>query len=238
MAGTSPLAVVRTSCIGPDVTIHPFAVVGSDVRIGARVVIHPHVVLEGFIDIGDDVEVLPGAHIGRVPTQSASVSRAVNRSGPIRIGARTSVGSHAVIYTDVQIGADSLIGDGVSIREGNRIGERCLLGRYVTVNYGSSIGDDTKIMDLSHITGNTTIGTHVFVGMGVLTANDNALGRMGYQDDRVLGPTIGDDTAVGGGAVLLPGITVGPEATIAAGAVVTRDVAPGVTVLGIPARPR
>jgi maltose O-acetyltransferase len=49
---------------------------------------------------------------------------------------------------------------------------------------------------------------------------------------------IGRDVWIGGGAIILPGVTVGDEAVIGAGSVVTRDVAPGATVFGNPARPR
>ncbi len=140
----SPLAVVGTARIGADVTIHPFAVIGPDATIGAGVTIHPHAVLEGPIEIGDAAEILPGAHLGRLPSRSRAVSREPGAASLVRIGARTCIGSHSVIYTDVQIGADTMIGDGVSIREGNRIGDRCVLGRYVTVNYDSKIEDGAK----------------------------------------------------------------------------------------------
>ena len=72
--------------------------------------------------------------------------------------------------------------------------------------------------------------------MCVATANDNALGREGYVQANVTGPTIEDDATIGVGAVLLPGTVVGSHATMAAGAVVTRDVRPGVIVMGVPAR--
>ena len=116
----SQLALVQTESIGPDVDVHPFAIVGPDVTLGARVVVHAHSVLEGEIEVGDDVVILPGVHIGRKPTPNAAVSRRPGDCRPVRIGDKSSIGSNAVIYTDVHIGANTLIGDGASIREGSR----------------------------------------------------------------------------------------------------------------------
>jgi acetyltransferase-like isoleucine patch superfamily enzyme len=91
-------------------------------------------------------------------------------------------------------------------------------------------------MDGSHLTGDMTIGKRCFLAPGVMTANDNAIGRAGYDAARVRGPTIEDDVAIGVGAILLPGIRIGAGATIAAGAVVTRDVPAGALVKGVPGR--
>jgi acetyltransferase-like isoleucine patch superfamily enzyme len=232
----SPLACVETMKIGNNVSIGPFAVVGPDVRLGDDVVIHPHVVLEGVVEIGDDVVVLPGAHVGRLPTPTAAVSRKPGRSGPVVIGAGSSIGSHAVVYTNVSIGDQTLIGDGVSVREGNRIGSGCWIGRCVTINYDSVIGDGSRILDLTAITGNCRIGSDVFISCLVSTVNDNAFGRVGYDEGAIVGPTVEDGASVGAGAVLLPAVVIGSHAIVGAGAVVTRDVRPGVTVMGIPAR--
>jgi acetyltransferase-like isoleucine patch superfamily enzyme len=234
----SPLAFVETDAIGAEVEIKAFAVVGPDVVLGNRVVVHPHAILEGIVELADDVVVLPGAHIGRFPTPTAAISRTPGEAGPVRIGARSSVGSHAVVYTDVRIGADTLIGDGASIREGNTIGDRCIIARQVTINYDSRIGDGSIVGDLSHITGRCRIGRNVFVSVLVSTVNDNSFGRTEGSHATATGATIEDDAAVGGGAVLLPGVVIGKGATVGAGAVVTRDVRAGATVVGIPARER
>lgn len=233
----SPLAVVETEAIGEGVTIHPFAVVGAGVNLGSGVTVHSHAVLEGSIEVGDHVVILPGAHIGRVPTPAAAISRPVGQTRPVRLGRGSSVGSHAVIYTDVQVGAQTLIGDAASIREGCRIGSQCVIGRHVTVNYDCSVGDGTKVMDMAHLTGNCSIGRNVFIAMLVGTANDNALGRADYDEARARGPSILDGAVIGLGASILPGVAIGAGATVAAGAVVTRDVADGQTVMGVPARP-
>jgi acetyltransferase-like isoleucine patch superfamily enzyme len=77
----------------------------------------------------------------------------------------------------------------------------------------------------------------VFISVTVGTVNDDALGRLDYEEDRVKGQIIEDGAAIGAGATLLSGIRIGGGATVGAGSVVTRDVEPGSTVMGIPARP-
>jgi len=232
----SSLAVVETNAVGVGVVVHPFAVIGPQVTLGDGVVVHPHCVIEGKVQLEDGVVVLPGAHLGRLPTPTAALALPPGEPGVVYVAAGSAIGSQAVVYTDVTIGSESLIGDGASIREGNRIGNRCLIGRYVTINYGSTIGDGTRILDLTHVTGRCRIGRDVFVSCLVATVNDNAFGRPGFREADILGPTIEDGGAVGGGAVLLPGVVVGRGATVGAGAVVTRNVPPGATVVGVPAR--
>jgi UDP-3-O-[3-hydroxymyristoyl] glucosamine N-acyltransferase len=102
--------------------------------IGEAVVIHPHVVIESGVAIGDNVEIFPGAYIGKVPKGAGALSRTPTFVARIEIGANCSIGPHAVVYYDVVLGASTLLGDGASIREQTRIGSRTVIGRYVTVN--------------------------------------------------------------------------------------------------------
>jgi acetyltransferase-like isoleucine patch superfamily enzyme len=91
-------------------------------------------------------------------------------------------------------------------------------------------------MDHSWLAGNMSIGSNVFISGGVLTSNDNAMGRHGFSDADMRGPTVEDGALIGVGAMLLPGVTVGAGAVIGAGAVVTKDVPAGMVVMGLPAR--
>jgi len=91
-------------------------------------------------------------------------------------------------------------------------------------------------MDLTHITGNMTIGRDVFISVLVGTTNDNALGSRGYQNERIVGPTIGDGAMIGSGAHLLPGVVIGAGAVVGSGSVVTKNVDAHKVVMGVPAR--
>lgn len=221
--------------IGANVSIGPFAVIGA-ARIGDGSIIHSHAFIGDGVTIGKEVEVFPGAVIGRVPKGAGSTSRPIEFARHLQIGDRCSIGPHAIIYYDVEIGTDTLIGDGASIREQCRVGSNCILSRYVTINYNTAIGDRVKVMDLTHLTGNMVLEDDCFVSCLVATVNDNVI-REGF-GDHVVGPVVEAGAIVGGGAILLPATRVGAHAFVGAGAVVTRDVAAGSQVAGIPARTR
>jgi serine O-acetyltransferase len=76
----------------------------------------------------------------------------------------------------------------------------------------------------------------VFVAPGVVTSNDNYVGRTAERFKHFKGVTIRRGGRIGAGTVLLPGIVVGEDALVAAGSVVTRDVAARTIVLGAPAK--
>lgn len=233
MPGIHASAAVEAESIGTDVTIAEFAVVRAGAKIGDRVIVHPHVVIGDGVEIGEGTEILPGTVLGRVPKAAGIVAREPTFQRRVLIGAGCAIGVNVVVYYDVEIGDEVLLGDGASIREQSRVGARTVVGRGVSLDTAATIGEETRVMDKSHITGDMKIGDRVFVSALVVSTNDNSFGPGG----RLEGPTIEDDASIGGGASLLPGVTVGRGAIVASGAVVTRDVPAGETVAGIPARP-
>ena len=189
--------------------------------------------------IGNAVALHPFCVIGRLPSVSKAVARPIDLSklDPVKIGERTHIGCHAVLYLGSIIGADCMIGDGANVREGCIIGNRVLLGRHVVVNYDATIGDDVKIMDGTHITGKCTIGHNTFIGLNVTTSNDRRIDPFDYRynDATVEGPKIGNGVMIGSGANIMPGVVIGDGAVIYPGALVTKDVPPGARVLSVPA---
>jgi acetyltransferase-like isoleucine patch superfamily enzyme len=87
-----------------------------------------------------------------------------------------------------------------------------------------------------YVTGGSLVEDEVFLGPGVVTTNDNAMGRH-PRGEPLRGPVFRRACRVGGGVAVLPGVEIGEEAFVAAGAVVTRDVGPSQVVIGVPARP-
>jgi acetyltransferase-like isoleucine patch superfamily enzyme len=207
------------------------------VKIDRDAVVHDFVTIYPNVRIESNVEIFEGAVIGKPPAVTRAVARQVSSDlGTTAIGEGCVISPHAVIYTDVQIGDQTLVGDNASIREKCRIGKQCIIGRNVTVHYNTTIGDFSKIMDLTNITGNMIIGSHVFISTLVATTNDSNFGLKGYDESLVRGPVIEDHVRVGAGANILPGVRVGAGAMVGAAALVTRDVPPKKLVMGIPAR--
>src|SRR5690606_28842671 len=144
----------------------------------------------------------------------------------------------AILYFDVTIGANTVIGDGVYIRENSQIDSDNISVRLVTMRYNATIGDLVKTIDMSYMNGNTNIEDDVFIGMHVAMANDQNIGRNGYRENEIAGPKLRKGCAIGIGAMLLPNVTIGEGAIVAAQSVVTKDVAPHGIVAGVPARAR
>ena len=229
-------AVVESDDLGRGVTLGEFAVVRSGARLGDGVIIHPHALVNEGVILGSGVEVHNGAVLGREPKGAGATARQISSEKIVEIGAQAQIGPHSVVYFGVHIGRNTLIGDGASIREGCVIGDECIVARCVTLNYNVRIGDRTKIMDSTHITGNTVIESDVFISVLVSTTNDNSFGSDGYVQGEIVGQRIRKGAMIGAGASLLPGVEIGERSIVGAGAVVTHDVASGKVVVGVPAK--
>lgn len=190
--------------------------------------------------LGNNVTVFPGAVIGRPPLSSGATTRQVQIDEllPVEIGDNCVIGCGAVIYMNVKIGHHSMICDTAGVREECEIGDHTVIAMGVTINYRTRIGSRVKIMDNTHITGNMLIEDDVFISTHVSTTNDNAMGRKPPQgkDWSGKGPIVRQFATIGQSACLLPGVVVGRNAIVGAGAVVTRDVPPETLVIGVPAR--
>jgi acetyltransferase-like isoleucine patch superfamily enzyme len=133
------------------------------------------------------------------------------------------------------MGPGCVIGDLASVRERCVLGQRVVVGRGTCVENDTTIGDFTKIQSNAYITAYMTIEDHVFVAPCVQTTNDNFMGRTEKRHELIRGATIRRGARIGGGVVLCPGIEIGREAFIAAGAVVTKDAPAGKVLMGVPA---
>ena len=99
----------------------------------------------------------------------------------------------------------------------------------------TGIGARVKLQTGVYLTAGSSVEDDVFVGPGVVTTNDDTMGRH-LAGEPLRGVRLGRACRVGGAAVLVPGVQVGEEAYVAAGAVVTADVEPRTVVMGVPAR--
>jgi acetyltransferase-like isoleucine patch superfamily enzyme len=220
--------------IAEDVEIAAGAVIYDGVRIGTRSRIGSCVIHAGT-ELGENCLVEDFAVLGKRPRLREGSSAAGTQIGRLAIEAGVTVCCGAVVYAGAQVGERVIIGDQAQVREGSRIGGRSVVGRASCVDFAARVGSGVLIQTGVYVTGGSVVEDDVFLGPGVVTTNDHAMGRHA-PGEPLLGPTFRRACRVGGGAVLVPGVEIGEEAFVAAGALVTKDVAARAVVLGVPAR--
>jgi acetyltransferase-like isoleucine patch superfamily enzyme len=141
----------------------------------------------------------------------------------------------AVVFAGARIGAGTIVGDQAYVRERTVIGPDCVVGRGSNVDNDVVVGARVKIQSMVYLTAFSVVEDDVFIGPCAMTTNDDTMGRHG-PDYELRGATLRRACRIGGGAVLVPGVEVGEEAFVAAGAVVTKDVPARTAVRGVPAR--
>ena len=198
--------------------------------------VHPTATVHPGTVLGDGVRVLEYAVVGKQPTLGASSTARREPLPPARIGDGTVVSTGAIVFAGSEIGAGSIVGDQSCIRERVKLGDDCVLGRGSLIENDTTVGAGTRIQAGAYITAYSTLEEDVFIAPCVVTTNDNYMGRTERRKAEMRGPTIRKSARVGGGAILCPGIEVGEEAFVGAGAVVTKDVPPRTVVVGSPAR--
>jgi acetyltransferase-like isoleucine patch superfamily enzyme len=202
----------------------------------AEAEIHPTAVVHEGTLLGEGVKVLEHAVVGKQPTLSPRSTTRREPLAPCVIGAGTVVSTGAIVFAGTTVGERVILGDQSCVRERVTIGDDVVLGRGSLVENDTTIGALTKIQAGAYITAYSTLEERVFIAPCVVTTNDNFMGRTERRHELIEGPTIRRGARIGGGAILCPGIEIGEEAFVGAGAVVTKDVPPRVVVVGSPAR--
>jgi acetyltransferase-like isoleucine patch superfamily enzyme len=209
--------------VGDDVTV------GDDVSLGVGITIHSGTV------IGDGCLIEDGVILGKRP-QLARHSNAARGSLPgLVIGSEVTIGAGAVLFAGAVIEDGVILGDQCFVRERSVIAAASTIGRASVVEPEVRIGVRARVQTNVYLTRGTVLEADVFIGPGVVTTNDDTMARHG-PDYELRGATLRRACRVGGGVVLVPGVEIGEEAFVAAGAVVTRDVAARAVVMGVPAR--
>jgi acetyltransferase-like isoleucine patch superfamily enzyme len=208
--------------------------VGDGVMVDERVLFGAHVVVHDDTVIGADCTIDDHAVLGKRPRLSPH-SRAQGELPGLRIAARVSVGASAVLFAGADIGAQVIIGDQAFVRERCSVGAGSVIGQGSSLDNDVRVGARARVQSRVYLTAFTVVEDDVFIGPAAVTANDDTMARHAAEEP-LRAPTLRRACRIGAGSVILPGVEVGEEAFVAAGAVVTRDVPARAVVVGVPAR--
>lgn len=235
--GVAPGAHVADGAVLEDgVSVAPGAVIHAGARLGAGSAVGSCTVIHDGVQLGASVVVEDCVVLGKRPRLRPGSSAAAVPAQELVIGDGVTVCSGAVVYAGATIAPGAIIGDQAQVREGSYVGERTVVGRASCVDFGARVGARVSIQTGVYVTSGAVVEDDVFLGPGVYMTNDDTMGRH-PKGEGLHAPVVRRAARVGGAAVLVPGVELGEEAFIGAGAVVTRDVAPREVVLGVPARP-
>jgi bifunctional UDP-N-acetylglucosamine pyrophosphorylase/glucosamine-1-phosphate N-acetyltransferase len=184
-------------------------IIDAGAVIAEDVVIEPDVVIEGATTIGRDTRIGAGSTI-------------IDST----IGERCTI--RASVLESATVGDDVRIGPFAHLRPGARVGDSAEVGNYAEIK-AATLGARSKQHHFSYL-GDAEIGEGVNIGAGTITAN--------YDGQRKHRTVIGDRAFIGSDTIIRAPVTIGEGSVTGAGSVVTHDVPPGTTVVGVPARPR
>lgn len=196
---------------------------GKNVKIGDRTVIYDNVQIETNTIIANDCIV--GEPLNDYYTNPKY------KNPKTIIGANSLVRSHAIIYAGSVFGTHFQTGHRTTIREKIKMGNHCHVGTLSDLQGHSTFGDYCRLHSNTHIGQGSKVGNFVFIYPYVVFTNDPV-----PPSDICIGPTVGDYSIIATGSLVMPGIKIGTNVLVGAGAVVTKDVEDFSLVLGTPAK--
>ncbi len=214
----------------------PGLLLGEGVELPASVEVGGHVVIHAGTVIGERCRLGDGAVLGRAPVLGSRSTASQAALPPLDLCPGAAVGAGAVVLAGARIGEGAVVGDQAHVRERARVGEESVVGRGSAVDNDVTIGARVKVQTGCYLTAYSDVEDDVFLGPGVVTTNDHAMGRH-PRDEPLHGAVLRRACRIGAAAALLPGVEIGEEAFVAAGALVTRSVPPRAVVMGVPAQP-
>jgi UDP-3-O-[3-hydroxymyristoyl] glucosamine N-acyltransferase len=215
--------------IGENVVIQAGCVIGNNVVIGSGTYIDLNVIIRDNVRIGADSFVGARAILGEYLVDF--VSRRENAPHMLVIGDHAVIRSETIIYGDNVIGDNFQTGHRVTLRERSRIGSHVRVGTLSDIQGYCEIGDYVNMHSNVHIGQKSVIKNYVWIFPYVVLTNDPNPPSV-----ELMGVTVEEYAVISTGTVVLPGIVIGREALVGAGAIVTKEVPPERIVVGNPAK--
>ena len=203
--------------------------VPADAEVGANVIVCAGTRLGSGVVLGD------GAVVGKPPRLGPRSTAPRTKLSPAVLEDGSAALTGAVVFAGAILRRGAIAGDQSHVRERAEIGSQSTIGRGSAVDNDVRIGARVRIQTNCYLTAYSEIEDDVFVGPGVITTNDNSMARH-PPDLPLVGVRLRRACRIGGGAVICPGVEVGEEAFVAAGAVVIESVPARAVMAGVPAR--
>lgn len=234
-AFVDPTAEISTGCI-----IDPNAKVYGKVKLAKDVWLAPNSIIYGPAEIGENTYIGPNVIVGHPSRKELDEILKARRMDPklrggkpVKIGKNVAIRSNCTIYSDVAIGDYVQFGHDAMVREGVTVGAASLIGTNVIIDGECRIGRGVSIQTGVYICTYSTVEDFVLLGPNCIFTNDKFVGM---KKCKLRGPVVREGAGIGAAAILFPGITIGKEAVVGAGAVVTKSVPSRVIVAGVPAK--
>lgn len=206
----------------------------TDVEIDESAQIGANVILHAGVRVGPGVTIKNNCVIGEQASLALGSRATAEFGAQTVIEAGATICNAAIIFAGASIGPNVIVGDQAFIRERARLAADVVLGRLSSVSADAVVGQRVKIEAYSAVLPGMIVEEDVVIGPMVIGASDNSMGRVAEMArQRVI---LRRGCRIGAGVCLLPGIEIGEDAYVGAGAVVTESVPAGIKVVGVPAR--
>jgi acetyltransferase-like isoleucine patch superfamily enzyme len=213
----------------------PGLLLGEGVDLPASVELGGHVIVHAGSVVGEGARLQDGCVVGKPLALGVHSSSDAAVGATAVVGAGTTVGAGAVLVAGARVGERCVVADQAHVRERTSLGDETVVGRGASVENDVTVGARVRMQTGAYVTAWSVVEDDVFIAPSVTLTNDPTAGRR-PSGVELRGAKLRRGCRIGAGAILLPGIEVGEEAFVAAGAVVTRDVPARSLVMGVPAR--